>query len=202
MFRKHLQPIFYFSKKRMKQLTLFTHKNRVKSALLLIMICIGFTAFNQETPKDSIQFRPTNRHFGTEKQISFRVGVGLQKSFYTEIGLALHKCTYGDVGFFSNDFYSTIEWTPNKNANLYGIKVGYEANTSLFLLNIGLELKYQTDFKQNDVVITPKIGLGVFGDINIFYGYSISTNNRPFKEIIGQHQLSIAFNFNNHFLKA
>lgn len=171
-----------------------------KLALFVIMLCVGCTVFSQEV-KDTLVRLPYNKHFRSEKQISIRVGVGKQKSIYTELGLALHKCNYGDVGFFSNDFYSALEWVPNREQNIYGLKLGYEANSFLFLLNLGLELKYQTDFKENDLIITPKAGLGVFGDLNIFYGYNFSTNNDPFEEIIGHHQLSIVFNFNNHFLR-
>ena len=112
--------------------------------------------------------------------------------------LALHKCNYGCTGFFSNDFYTALEWTPDKEDDLYGLKVGYEVNA--YLLNLGLEVKYQTSFQKNDVVITPKIGLGLYGDVNIFYGYNISINNSPFKHIISNHQFSIVFNLNNHFL--
>ena len=171
----------------------------VKITLFIILICIGFTAYSQEIPKESSQIK-SNQRFKSEKQISFRAGAGIQKSIYTEIGVALHKCNYSDVGFFSNDFYSAFEWIPNRKQPLYGIKFGYEANSSMLLLNLGLELEYQTDFKENDLVITPKVGLGIFGDANMFYGYNISTQNNPFKEIIGYHQLSIVFNFNNHFL--
>lgn len=170
----------------------------IKINFLLILICSCFAMSGQEIPKDSLSEIYRYKQFTTEKQISIRVGAGFQKAFYSELGLALHTCTYGDTGFFSNDYYSAIEWTPNKEHNIYGLKVGYEANA--YLLNIGLEVKYQTDFIKKDVVITPKIGLGIFGDVNIFYGYNISANNNPFSQAIGIHQLGIIFNINNHFL--
>ena len=166
---------------------------------ILVIMFVGVNLYAQETSRDSLDYFISNKQFGTEKQISIRVGGGLQKSFYTETGIAFHKCIYGDTGFFSNDFYTALEWTPNKNQNLYGLKFGYEANT--FLLNVGLEVKYQTDFKKTDFVITPKVGLGLFGDVNIFYGYNISTNKNPFSDIIGNHQFSLIFNLNNHFLR-
>lgn len=171
----------------------------IKECLFIIIICTGFSVFGQESQKDSLQPLLYNRLVTSEKQISIRVGGGFQRKVYTEIGLALHKCTYGDVGFFSNDFYTALEWFPNKENNLYGIKMGYEANANL--INLALEVKYQTNFKEKDVAIIPKIGLGLFGDVNVFYGYSISTNKNPFSDIIGLHQLSIVFNFNKHFLK-
>jgi len=176
--------------------------------MLFIFICFGYSVFAQEKEKDSIKIKipnyetknydlPYNTYSATLKQISVRVGAGLQDSFYTEIGATLHECTYGCTGFFSKGFYSAIEWVPTKNDDIYGLKVGCEFNA--FLLNLGLELKYQTDFTYKDIVITPKIGLGMYGDINIFYGYNISTYNSPFPNI-NNHQLSIILNLNRHFL--
>lgn len=171
--------------------------NRILFTLMAVFA--GFIGFGQDTLKD---IPPLNRGmFSSEKQVSLRVGGGLQKSFYTELGIALHKCNYSDVGFFSNDLYTSIEWTPNRQQNIYGLKVGYEANSFIFLLNAGLEFKYQTDFTESDFVITPKIGFGLFGDANLFYGYHISTNKNPFAELIGHHQISIVFNINRHFLQ-
>lgn len=170
----------------------------MKKSFLLILVCSCFVMSGQEIPKDSLQNTYINRQFTTEKQISIRVGAGFQKAFYTELGLALHKCIYGDTGYFSNAFYTAAEWNPNKVNDIYALKIGYEANA--YLLNIGLEIKYQTDFTNKDIVITPKIGLGLFGDVNVFYGYNISTNNNPFSKTIGSHQVSIVFNFNKHFL--
>ncbi len=165
---------------------------------------IGFTVFGQDIVKketlkqeiDTLHFRPGN--FTIVKQISVRIGTGLQNDFYSEIGAALHTCRYGDTGYFSKAYYTALEWMPDQNNDIYGIKIGYEI--SALLLITGLEVKYQTDFKINDVVITPKIGLSIFGDANIFYGYNISTNNTPFSRI-RNHQFSIVFNLNKHFLR-
>ncbi len=172
----------------------------MKKKLIVILLFIGVTIWAQETPKDSIAIYRNNYQFSSEKQISIRVGGGIQKSFYTELGLALHACNYGDTGFFSNAIYTAFEWTPNKEKEIYGLKIGYEVN--FFLLNLGLEAKYLTDFKERDFVFTPKIGLGLYGDVNIFYGYTIVTNNNPFSEKIGRHQLSIILNLNKHFLRS
>ncbi|WP_158973644.1 hypothetical protein [Cellulophaga sp. L1A9] len=172
----------------------------IQKTLIVIIFFLGFTALGQETQKDTTEISSYNRQFNSEKQVSIRVGAGIQKSFYTELGLALHTCNYGDTGFFSNDIYSALEWTPNKEKDIYGLKIGYEVNA--YLLNLGLEAKYLTDFKERDFVFTPKIGLGLYGDVNIFYGYTISTSNNPFSGNIGRHQLSIVLNLNKHFLSA
>ena len=170
----------------------------IKKCLLLLITCLGISGYSQEIKRDSIPHQMSNRQFGSEKQISIRVGAGIQRSFYTELGVALHKCNYGDTGFFSNDAYIALEWTPDSNQDLYGVKIGYEANP--MGLNAGIEVKYLTDFEEKDIVFTPKIGLGIFGDLNLFYGYNISANKNPFSEITGRHQFSIVLNLNNHFL--
>ncbi|WP_405246023.1 hypothetical protein [Cellulophaga sp. Asnod2-G02] len=171
----------------------------IKKSLSICILCVSFMAFGQETQNDSIP-NWGSQHFSSEKQISFRVGAGIQQSFYTEICLTLHRCNYGHTGFFSNDIYSALEWTPSLGKDIYGLKIGYEINA--YLLNLGLEAKYLSDFEEQDFVITPKIGLGLYGDVNIFYGYSISTPKNPFSKDIGRHQLSILLDLNKHFLSS
>lgn len=172
----------------------------MKTTLLaLLFLLVGFHGFGQDTirPKDPF----IDRHSlspSTEKQLSVRVGLGLRNSFYADLGVALHACTFSDVGFFSRDVYTALEWIPSKNESVYGLKIGCHANA--YLLNVGLEVKYQTDFLNRDFVITPKIGFGLYGDLNLFYGYNFSTNHRPFPEI-GRHQFSLVLNINRHFLQ-
>lgn len=163
-----------------------------------LFIFVGFSGFAQEIVSDSIpQLRMMNNRIIEDKHFSIRVGAGFQKSLYTELGVALHTQRFGCTGFFSKDFYTALEWTPNKLDDVYGLKVGFEANA--MLINVALEVKYQTDFKQNDFVITPKVGLGVFGEINLFYGYNISTNSSPF-HAVGQHQFSLVINIHRYFM--
>ena len=167
---------------------------------IIFMLLLGFRVFGQDTIQVK-QFRNEHSSVGpwVDEQVSFRVGLGFRKSFYTDLGVALHKCNKSDVGFyFSRDYYSALEWIPSRNQNIFGIKVGCQAN--LYLLNAGVEVKYQTDFEYNDVVITPKVGLGLYGDLNLFYGYNISTNKKPFSQI-GSHQFSLVLNLNYHFLR-
>ena len=36
------------------------------------------------------------------------------------------------------------------------------------VIALGLEAKYQTDFRQEDIALTPKIGIGLMGIVNLF----------------------------------
>jgi hypothetical protein len=127
--------------------------------------------------------------------IAPRIGVGIQKSFFTEIGLSLQRYVYeARHGFMVSTLYAAFEWTPSIPGQrpVYGIKAGAE------LVNNGgaggIEIKYLTDSDSSDVVITPRFGFGL-GFANIFYGYNFSTNKYPFPKI-GKHQFSLVINTN------
>lgn len=165
--------------------------------ILLLLFLIANAGFAQDTTGTTKlpRFNP-QQHFWSRKRIELRAGVGLQKSFYTELGLAYHKCNYSDVGFGSNTFYTAVEYTPGPN--IYALKAGYELN--VMLVAFALETKYQTNFTHKDFVVTPKIGIGLFGDMLLYYGYNISTNRRPFTNI-GRHHVSLIGNIGKGFLK-
>lgn len=158
----------------------------MQKAIFLFFLFVSVFSFSQNE----------NKQIGQKKQVELRAGLGLQKSFYTELGIAYHKANYSDVGFASNSFYSAVEYIPN--GNIYGIKAGYELN--ILLLAAAIETKYQTDFEQNDFVITPKIGVGYFGDLLLYYGYNFSTNHHPFQNV-GKHQISLVANIGRGFMR-
>ena len=149
--------------------------------------------------QDSLSNRGTDdsRNF-LEKETLMRFGLGYQKSFYTELGIAMRKDFGEDLFIFSTHYYSAIEWNPklfHNEKNIFAIKFGGEI--SVQPLMIGLEMKYQSDFKDADYILTPGIGIGdglitgsVLSSVYLCYGYNISMNHRPFEEI-GRHQISL-----------
>lgn len=161
-----------------------------------------FVAFGQDTTKTSQLKQRDGYEQWTKYRTSLRIGLGIQKSFFPELGISRHKYTYNDLGFASSTYYTSFEWTPPINQNMdksiYGVKIGYEINART--LALGFEIKYQKDIKDYDFVITPKIGFGFFGILNIFYGYNISTVGSPFSKV-GHNQFSIIFNLNRQFFK-
>ncbi|HLP64308.1 hypothetical protein [Flavobacterium sp.] len=136
-----------------------------------------------------------------DESIAFHGGFGVQKSLFAELGIS--KFSLMEVGYFpiSKSMYSSIEFSPTiqpqEENHIYGWKVGYEF--SLLFVSAALEAKCQTDFKNNDFVITPKLGLGAFGVVTFYYGFNISTQNKPFSRI-GNHQFSIVCNLNKKIL--
>ncbi len=173
----------------------------MKNSLLALFLClIAIPLLAQDTiPGASIRMRQQGQwnHY----KPSFRMALGLQKSVYTEIGFSRHKYNLGCTGYASSLYYTSLEWLPTIRPefekNIYGLKVGYEVNASI--LALALEAKYQSDLNKNDVVLTPKIGLGIYGIFNVFYGYNISFNHRPFDRV-GHHQFSIVANLNKRII--
>jgi hypothetical protein len=172
----------------------------MKAYLFTLLVLISFAALAQ----NSLSISPSGKS-GYKKWTAYTTslgfGLGTQKAFFSELGLSRHMYFYTDLGYASKAYYTSLEWVPRfstASLNVYGIKAGYEIN--LRVLALGVEAKYQTDFDSNDLVITPKIGLGVMGIVNLFYGYDISTNKSPFAGVRHQ-QFSLVGNFNKQFFK-
>ncbi|MCX6182698.1 MAG: hypothetical protein NT150_12310 [Bacteroidetes bacterium] len=159
---------------------------------LAIALVVSFfsNGYTQDTATISLPIKEGYKKW-TKTELAGRFGVGLQKEFYTEFGVSFLKFYYNNKISSSLNYYGAIEWSQPKN--IYGYKVGCEINANS--LALGLEAKYQMDKTNFDFVLTPKIGFGVLGIINVFYGYNISMLGQPFSEI-GHHQFSIVFNLN------
>lgn len=156
----------------------------MKTKLITILIFFIFQiSFGQLEPKSAL-----------------KLGIGSQRNFFSEIGYQYkinqtvrNGCIYS---YAPSAMYTTIEWTTKtKNFDaVYGLKIGYEKALN-YVLSYAIEAKYQTNFNNNDFVITPKIGLFATNHFSLFYGYNISTNSNPFGNV-GRHQFSLIFNLN------
>ncbi|WP_445711038.1 hypothetical protein [Flavobacterium sp.] len=158
-----------------------------------IVIIALFLSINNCFSQDSTYVFHNRKHFDNIKTNDIRLGIGVNHTFYSEIGYAKHLSNIGDTGYFSRGYYVAVEWLPKSPnfTDVYAIKVGYEV--SAFLLHLGIETKYQTDFDKTDFVVTPKIGFGLFTYVSLSYGYTISTNKSPF-ENVSKNQFSLIFN--------
>lgn len=156
---------------------------------VIIIVLLQSLLQAQDTIQPSIP--GTHALYGRVKILSVRGGVGIQKDAYAELGLAYHTLSYGCTGAASGGFYTAVEFMPQKNKNILGFKAGCEFNP--YFLAAAIEAKYQTNFSEQDVVITPRLGFGLFGYAFIYYGYNISLNKSPFSRS-GHHQLSCIVN--------
>ena len=165
---------------------------KLKIILVFILLSNAIIAQEKASYSDEIWTNVT----------AFRGSIGAQKSFFTEVGIS--KFYYSNNGYFpvSKAKFIAVEFSPTlkpKDENdIYGLKVGYEFTA--IIISVALEAKYQTDFTNNDFVITPKIGFGAFGIFTFYYGLNVSTNNKPFSRI-GTHQFSIICNLNKSALE-
>lgn len=170
---------------------------------LFVWLFSASFGFAQE---DSLRYYRVNQYLSSTEYISIRVGAGLQKDFYSEAGIAFQMRNFGCTGAFSRSYYTALEFIPNFQANesqsrnVYALKAGIEANV---LFALALEAKYQTDFSKNAFVVTPKVGLGIFGDVLLYYGYNFSTrrNRERVFPFISNHQFSLIFNIQEDFLQ-
>jgi len=160
----------------------------MKIFLLTLLVFIFFEGSGQDSTNTSV--RPGYKKW-TKHRTVLRFGTGFQESGYLELGFSRHHFFYNDLGYASGAYYGSFEWTPL--LNVYGLKGGYEINARAIAL--GLEAKFQNNTEATDFVITPKIGFGTMGVLNVFYGYNISFLRYPFEDL-GKHQFSLVFNFN------
>lgn len=171
---------------------------KVIQALVMIAFILMQTAGAVAQTKDTLLYWNAPYCFG------LRTAVGYSTSFYAELGLSYHKANTDVVKPAAMCFYTSAEWFPTilpvKEVNVYAFKAGFELTGHL---QVGaIEIKYQSDFlNRHDFVITPKLGLGLFGSINILYGYNFSTNKYPFNEETGKHQISLVFNIDRILIK-
>lgn len=126
----------------------------------------------------------------TQRRLAIRGGVGIQESFYGELGLSRTSCTYNCAGYGATGTYAALEFVPARKGTVYGVKAGAELN--IMFLALATEVKYQTDFTGWDIVVTPRVGLGGWGKVLLFYGYNASVNGRLHDT--GPHQLALVFN--------
>ena len=161
-------------------------KQQIVFLLLLLFVFITGKAQTNDTSRIPVNWK---NYFP-----GIRLGLGLQKAFFTEAGISLQRYKYHRSGFLATTWYAAFEWKPATRGSrpVSGIKVGAE------MVNnggtAGIEVKYQYGSDHNDVVITPKYGIGI-GAATLFYGYNISTQKRPFINV-GRHQFSLSFNTN------
>ncbi len=167
----------------------------------LFLVPFSFAQQNQ----DSIQIiSPTTPYkcLYSSSYISPRFGLGFQNGFSSELGIAFQKRNFSCTGFYARTYYTSVEMIPafektERAKNLYALKTGIEINP--MGLAFAVEAKYQTNFSENNVLITPKIGIGIFGDLLLFYGYNLSLQKEQFTSS-SKHQFSLILNVNRNFL--
>jgi hypothetical protein len=176
------------------------YKNKKMKFYILFFFVLSITL--NASCQNAFQDKPNENVKYVSKAVTLlRLGLGYQKSLYSELGFTRRNYFGDDIVKGCTAYYGSVEWTPEfsrESPDVYGIKFGGEI--TLQPLMVGIESKFQSNFNDNDFVITPKIGIGdgnftrlPISYIYLCYGYNISFNHRPFGAM-GRNQISLVFN--------
>ncbi|SHI29819.1 hypothetical protein SAMN02745146_0424 [Hymenobacter daecheongensis DSM 21074] len=122
-----------------------------------------------------------------------RVGGAFQPKAWLEVGLARHAVQWQALGIASSGPYVATDFRFTRDKVLLGPKVGYSFGA--MALGGDISAAYYTDFSRGQLVITPALGIGAAGFINLLYGYNARFGGSRFAEV-GRHRLSISANLN------
>lgn len=158
--------------------------------------------FTQEDSLRTTNIPPPYSCLYSRNYTSPRAGVSYQNRWATELDISFQKRNFSCTGFYARTYYTSLEWLPSfqnteQNKSLYALKTGVEINPMGLVL--GIEAKYQTDFSKSNILFVPRIGIGVFGDVVLLYGYQISLFKQPFNNF-STHQFSLVLNLKRNFL--
>lgn len=124
-----------------------------------------------------------------------RLGVGWAgRSFNIEAGVAMRQYVIKGCGGAGKAYYTSLGYSSSfkkEEDNIWSLKAG--AEFSAMSAALGIEAKYQSNFKTNDIVLCPKAGIGALGMMAFFYGLNISFNKRPFANY-GRHEFMVIVN--------
>lgn len=135
--------------------------------------------------------------------VELRGAVGVQETILAEAGLAYLR-TYEAGGIpQAQCFYNSVEWIPEdfrpqNKPSIYSLKLGFEY-TFVFVV-FATEFKFATDSEKGNFYVTPKIGVGGEGLLNLLYGYNILFSNKEVTNQISPHQVTLVCNFADIFL--
>ncbi len=151
---------------------------------------------------DSVKHPPFERYW-TKARIIPKVGVGAMDRAFIEVGVQLHSIYRHPLTLLSHGLYSTVDVFIDESNLLLGPKIGYEVTAGL--IGAAADVTYLIDHNYNGeggnrqaVMLTPKIGVSVFGFANLFYGYSVPLSEETIGTI-SRHRFSLMFNINRDY---
>jgi hypothetical protein len=163
----------------------------MKYIFTALFLIFSVRAFSQ----DSLHTKPFDMYW-TKPRIVPRAGIAIQESTSVEAGITYHKIYVHPVVLSSISKYLTAEMIIRDNHFVAGPKVGYEFTVGL--LGLASDFTYYTDGHIGSPVLTPKMGLSIYGFVNVLYGYNILLSNDTFN-YISKTRLSISVNLNRDY---
>lgn len=124
------------------------------------------------------------------------IRTGFQKRFFVGAGISKTMFLGSPHGVYGYDIYMAANFFPASKSpreTVVGLNAGAMLCGSFGVM--GGEVQYMMSKSADDVLFTPKIGIGA-SMLHVTYGYSFSTNKFP---IAGISQNSITMKFNYPF---
>lgn len=168
----------------------------MKLALSVTIIFFSISTLFGQTYKDTIKFDKKFRINPWENVNGFRIAPSYYKNFELEISYLITSFPKKDPGFggfamLVHYIGAGIEYVNVGNQNAIGTKLSYEANYSVFSVQLGGD--FITSNKDFQYRIMPRLGLSVFGIITIYYGWNYNLNKES-KLLPYDHLLTLQIN--------
>lgn len=154
-------------------------------------LCVGVAHAQTPDPTDW-----QRAHYYTAPRTVLRVGGAFQPNALLEVGLIRHQVQWRATGAASSGPYAATDFRFTKDKLLLGPKVGYSFGAMAAAADISAA--YYTDFCRGQLVLTPALGVGAAGFVNLLYGYNFRFGGSQF-DAIGRHRFSISAHLNWHY---
>lgn len=163
-------------------------KNYKSLSLVLLLACFNSSnAQQRDTSFNPLRVDIHNRSWCVD------IRTGFQKRFFAGLGVSKTMLVGGPHGIYGYDFYSAVNVFPafkSTHETVMGFNTGAMMCGNIGVM--GVELQYMKSKSADDVLFTPKIGIGA-SMFYLVYGYSLSSNKFPIAGI-SQNSLMLKFN--------
>lgn len=161
-----------------------------KWILIFVLVAAAFSANAQLA--DTVNARPFERYW-TRTRVIPKFGGGYQGNAFVEAGFALHKIYVHPLTLASAGPYLTCDVVFTDDEVIVGPKAGYEVTAGLF--GFAADLAYYSDFENESLLVTPKVGITLLGFADLFYGRSFTVSRDAFSAI-SVSRFSLIINLN------
>jgi hypothetical protein len=141
---------------------------------------------------DSVTTGPFQRYW-TRSRVIPRFGGGYQGNGFVEAGFAFHKIYVHPLTLASAGPYLTCDVVFTDDEIIAGPKVGYQVTAGL--IGFGADVAYYSDFENESLLFTPKLGVTLLGFADLFYGRSFTVSRDAFSAI-SVSRFSLIINLN------
>lgn len=159
----------------------------------IIVIFLAFVAWSANAQvADTVKNGPFERYW-TRARVIPRFGGGFQGNGFIEAGFAFHKIYVHPLALASAGPYLTCDVVFTDDDIIVGPKAGYQVTAGL--IGFGADVAYYSDFENESLLFTPKVGVTLLGFADLFYGRSFTVSRDAFSAI-SVSRFSLIINLN------